>query len=414
MSTLPSGAAFTAPRCSILAFCQRAEQIVARSVEECREGRRTLAHKDSYPQIEAEMGELQALSRQALGRGSSALPPGEMEKRTERVLEACRVLLYRVPLCHKFGPTTMACQPDQGAAIREADDTGLNSLEAEARKAIECVRNVAAMLPEPQDGKADPESRVAALREGAEREYAGSVGTFWLAAFPAELKVGRCEEHDPACGTVVDGCVMLPWGGLHVLGTAGLGKPGAFALLAFSLLRRPGEEVDRFRPFAAEAGATLVASPPAWAQGIKPADAATTWVAALMFLAPAAPRYVVERPGGCLLITQPWAASLAALREWDAPAPEPEPPRDATGGRTKGEADNEAPQYVTLDQAAALVNRKKKTLLRALNQLGSKMPRPDVEGAGGKPHEWLWPRLRPWLEEEYGKKLPERFPSLRR
>ena len=37
----------------------------------------------------------------------------------------------------------------------------------------------------------------------------------------------------------------------------------------------------------------------------------------------------------------------------------------------------------------------------------------DVEGGGGKPDEWLWSRVRPWLAEEFGRPLPERFPSLR-
>jgi hypothetical protein len=71
-------------------------------------------------------------------------------------------------------------------------------------------------------------------------------------------------------------------------------------------------------------------------------------------------------------------------------------------------------QYVTLDQAAALVNRSKKTLERYLRNPKSKaaqMPAPDVEGFGGKPHEWRWGTLRPWLEKTFGKKLPERLPS---
>jgi hypothetical protein len=81
--------------------------------------------------------------------------------------------------------------------------------------------------------------------------------------------------------------------------------------------------------------------------------------------------------------------------------------------RTRGEA---APvhvieQYVTLDQAAALVNRSKKTLERAINKQGSEAPPPDVEGGGGRPHEWCWSKLRPWLENTYGKILPERLPT---
>lgn len=70
-----------------------------------------------------------------------------------------------------------------------------------------------------------------------------------------------------------------------------------------------------------------------------------------------------------------------------------------------------AHQYVTLDQMAALVNRSKKTLERALNKRGSTMPRPDVEGAGGKPHEWLWPHILPWLKDTYPRRFPERFPT---
>jgi hypothetical protein len=90
-------------------------------------------------------------------------------------------------------------------------------------------------------------------------------------------------------------------------------------------------------------------------------------------------------------------------------------PRGGTVARLpKGGTEDEAPlQYVTLDQAAALVNRSKKTLYRYLNKPGSSMPQPDVEGLGGKAHEWRWSILRPWLEQEFGKKLPEKFPSRR-
>ena len=82
-------------------------------------------------------------------------------------------------------------------------------------------------------------------------------------------------------------------------------------------------------------------------------------------------------------------------------------------GTKAGEA-SPMPQYVTLDQAAAMVNRAKKTLERHLNRRkGKPTPPPDIEGGGGKPHEWLWSRIRPWLEEEFGRKLPSDYPSLR-
>jgi hypothetical protein len=68
-------------------------------------------------------------------------------------------------------------------------------------------------------------------------------------------------------------------------------------------------------------------------------------------------------------------------------------------------------QYVTLDQAAAWVNRAKKTLERRVNKEGSDAPLPEVEGGSGRAHEWRWSVLRPWLEKTYGKKLPGRLPS---
>ena len=70
-----------------------------------------------------------------------------------------------------------------------------------------------------------------------------------------------------------------------------------------------------------------------------------------------------------------------------------------------------AEQYVTLDQMAALVNRSKKTLARKVNASGSDMPDPDVQGGGGKPHEWKWSTIRPWLERQFNRQLPERFPQ---
>ena len=64
--------------------------------------------------------------------------------------------------------------------------------------------------------------------------------------------------------------------------------------------------------------------------------------------------------------------------------------------------------YIDLDQAAALVNRSKRTLERHLR----KMPNPVVQGAGGKKSEWVYEELRPWLENEFGKILPKRPPHV--
>lgn len=68
-------------------------------------------------------------------------------------------------------------------------------------------------------------------------------------------------------------------------------------------------------------------------------------------------------------------------------------------------------QYVTLDQMAAMASRSKKTLERWLKD--GKLPEPDVEGGGGRPHEWRWRDVRDVLEEQSGKPMPERFPDVR-
>jgi hypothetical protein len=67
-------------------------------------------------------------------------------------------------------------------------------------------------------------------------------------------------------------------------------------------------------------------------------------------------------------------------------------------------------EYVTLNQMAGWVNRSKRTLERLKAQ--GKLPDPDAEGGGGgKSDEWLWSKVRPILETEYGKSLPEHLPT---
>jgi hypothetical protein len=70
-----------------------------------------------------------------------------------------------------------------------------------------------------------------------------------------------------------------------------------------------------------------------------------------------------------------------------------------------------APQYVTLDQMAALVSRSKKTLERLKTRKDNPLPSPAVEGGGGKADEWIWSEVRPWLEQEFRRPLPERLPA---
>jgi hypothetical protein len=73
----------------------------------------------------------------------------------------------------------------------------------------------------------------------------------------------------------------------------------------------------------------------------------------------------------------------------------------------------ELPDYVTLQQAAALVNLGKRALER-YKQSG-KIPPPDVKHSkgAGKADEWRWSTLRPVLESLFHKPLPSRFPASR-
>jgi len=72
-----------------------------------------------------------------------------------------------------------------------------------------------------------------------------------------------------------------------------------------------------------------------------------------------------------------------------------------------GPSDTVPECLVTLQQAAGMVSRCKRSLQRLL----PKMPAPRVQGAGGKPSEWAWSELRPWLEKNFERPLPERFPA---
>jgi hypothetical protein len=58
---------------------------------------------------------------------------------------------------------------------------------------------------------------------------------------------------------------------------------------------------------------------------------------------------------------------------------------------------------------AGIVSRSKRTIERLAAK--TSFPLPDVAGGGGKPNEWKWSMVKPILESEYGRKLPEVFPT---
>ena len=119
-------------------------------------------------------------------------------------------------------------------------------------------------------------------------------------------------------------------------------------------------------------------------------------------------------------IANPFKLAVDVIHRWrlNAPTPYPAdghvaPPYQWPEAPPKTpDGDDEIPQTVTLDKMAAAVSRSKKTLERL--KADGKLPIPDVEGGGGKPDEWIWSNVKPILEQHYNRKLPDRFPSLRK
>jgi hypothetical protein len=115
--------------------------------------------------------------------------------------------------------------------------------------------------------------------------------------------------------TYSEGRLTLPVGcisGGHYVETK---DKGIQFLCLFS--RGSPDEMNRFKSFAAEAGALMVAFPPAWATTtFQPGNPVTNWIGALMFVESLRAGFITDRPGGCRVIDQLWAMSLAALRDW--------------------------------------------------------------------------------------------------
>jgi hypothetical protein len=109
-------------------------------------------------------------------------------------------------------------------------------------------------------------------------------------------------------------------------------------------------------------------------------------------------RELSEQPAPGPAGIKPPAPSGETTPETEKPAPKPEAPA-------------ELPDLVTLDQAAAAVHQRK----RALEHYKNKgMPDPLVEGGGGRTAKWDWQIIRPWLESQFGIRLPETYPANRR
>jgi hypothetical protein len=78
--------------------------------------------------------------------------------------------------------------------------------------------------------------------------------------------------------------------------------------------------------------------------------------------------------------------------------------KDLPPGFFPADEPNELPQYVTRDQAAALVNLTSDGL-RHYRKKG--MPEPAIRGTKGRRNEYLWSEMRPWLEKTFNRKIPD-------
>ena len=65
--------------------------------------------------------------------------------------------------------------------------------------------------------------------------------------------------------------------------------------------------------------------------------------------------------------------------------------------------------HVTLAQMAAIVNKSKRTLEWLKDD--KMLPAPAVKGGNGRADEWLWSAVKPVLEAEYRRVLPDVFPA---
>lgn len=65
--------------------------------------------------------------------------------------------------------------------------------------------------------------------------------------------------------------------------------------------------------------------------------------------------------------------------------------------------------YVTFDMLANYLRVAKKTIER--RYADGKLCEPDIEGGGGKAYQWKYSRICPFLEAEFSRQLPERWPG---
>jgi hypothetical protein len=211
--------------------------------------------------------------------------------------------------------------------------------------------NAASPAPRPHVADAPPASRPAGeeatrtavpdlaaevqrLLAEARAGYA-SGGGLTIAAVPSRLgpdgtgiRVQRCADDSPDVGQIRDGVFYWPFPSIQNLGVAEIADLGRFVFIA---MFRDAGAAQEFVEFCGRAAAALLAVAPPWAVINRPGPAMSMWPGVVTFLSPSARTHPIEQANGVRILHNPWAASIAALRDILSPPPPAAvpPPADA-------------------------------------------------------------------------------------
>jgi hypothetical protein len=87
-------------------------------------------------------------------------------------------------------------------------------------------------------------------------------------------------------------------------------------------------------------------------------------------------------------------------------------PLASAGEPTGGRGSERPSELLDLDQVAALVHLKKRSLENYKRRKRDPLPSPDFPGGGGRRDFWRWSTIRPWLSRNFHIPIPEHFPGI--
>jgi hypothetical protein len=161
---------------------------------------------------------------------------------------------------------------------------------------------IARLLAEAREARRDPKSQ------------------FTLVAIPAPavggLRVQECAGDSPDAGQFKDGVFHWPLKSWQNCGDATIDGLGAYVFLALAPTDAP---LMSFAAFSGRATAALRAAAPGWAGAPCPKGVYSNWAATAVFGAPSARNRSARQSTGPHVLTDPWAASIAALSDIISP-----------------------------------------------------------------------------------------------